>query len=204
MAQAVFDLEQLYRRTFGGRPYTVPGLSPNPEPETGFVIPHRKDNVSQISGSHLATEHMGKEIWLPVKFYDLDAGEFGAPELLLPYAVVKISGKKTIVKTALAERQGTVKELYGIDDYSISIKGFLIDEKNRIWPEAELKTLKKLFEINQAIKLDNALTNIFLDENESRVVVESFDLPEVEGGRKHVRPFSLSLESDSIFVLELD
>jgi hypothetical protein len=38
---------------------------------------------------------------------------------------------------------------------------------------------------------------------EVKVVMESFELPEVEGGRKHVRPFNIQLESDSVFTLEV-
>jgi len=92
--------------------------------------------------------------------------------------------------------------LYSTDDYSISLKGFFIDDKNRIWPEEELTAFKRLFELQTAVVLENALTNVFLEKGQ-KVVIESFELPEVEGGRKHVRPFSIELESDSIFTLEV-
>lgn len=188
MSFLVYDLQDLYKQTFGGRPYVINGAN---------------QDVSQVSGSALTADHLGKEIWLPVKFVNLNADAFGASELLLPYSVIKISGKKTIVKTSLPERKGTVKELFNIDDYAISIKGFLIDDTNRIWPETELNILKKLWELNEAVQLDNALTNVFLDKD-TRVVIEKLDLPEVEGGRKHIRPFSLTIESDSVFTLELE
>ena len=102
----------------------------------------------------------------------------------------------------MAERQGTVKELYSTDDYSISLKGFFIDVDKRIWPEADLRMFKKIFELQTAFILENALTNVFLAKDQ-KVVIESFDLPEVEGGRKHIRPFNIQLESDSIFTLEV-
>jgi hypothetical protein len=200
MSLFIVDIKNLYRQTFGSKPH-VPDAEDRAE-EQGFVINGSADNVSQISGSALKTEYLGKEIWLPIKFVNLDASVFGVTELLLPYSVIRISGKKTIVKTPLAERKGTVKELYSIDDYSINIKGFVIDE-GRVWPEKELIILKKLYELNEAIELDNALTNIFLDEDQ-RVTIEGLELPEVEGGRKHIRPFSFSIESDSVFTLELE
>jgi hypothetical protein len=70
-----------------------------------------------------------------------------------------------------------------------------------VWPERELTILKKLDDLNTAIQIDNALTNIFLDQD-TRVVITALELPEVEGGRNHIRPFSMTLESDSIFTLQ--
>lgn len=187
MSAIFHDIKRLYEYQFGSRPYIVQESAPN---------------LSEYSGSALtAQDALGKEIWLPIKFTNLDESKFGTSELLLPYSVIKMSSKKTIVKTALSERQGTVKELYNIDDWQISIKGFVIAQ-NRVWPEAELVQLKKLNELTEAVELDNALSNIFLDKG-TRVVIEDLELPEVQGGRKHIRPFSFKIESDSVFTLEL-
>lgn len=192
MSFFVLDLKNLYQHTFYSKPYVI-----NESPK----------DFSQASGSQLTAKYQDKEIWLPVKFVDLDTSVFGASEILLPYVTVKISGDKTIVKTSLAERQGTIKELYSINDYAIEVKGFLIDDTNRVWPEAQIQQVKEFFEYPQALKLDNALTNLFLvrkdNEDNYRVIVEKFDLPEVSGGRKHIRPFTMKLESDSVFTLEL-
>jgi hypothetical protein len=186
MSALVYDLNQLYRQTFGGRPYVIQGFN---------------EQVTQIKGSPLVGEYLGKEIWLPVKFVNLNAAEFGQSELLLPHTVIEIDLKKTIIKTPLAERRGTVKELYSIDDYVISLKGFLIDD-GRVWPEKELELLNKLWKLNEAIEFDNALSNVFL-EGDTRVVIEDLKLPAVENGVKHIRPFSMKLESDSVFTLDV-
>lgn len=200
MSWMIKDLGDLYRYTFGTRPYVV-GEAETMPPDAPIVLQGNKVEISQLSGSALTANYLGKEIWLPVRFLGLDAAEFGAAELLLPYAVVKVSSSKTIVRTPLAERKGTVKELFSADDYKIMIKGFVIDETNRVWPERELTILKKLDDLNTAIQIDNALTNIFLDQD-TRVVITALELPEVEGGRNHIRPFSMTLESDSIFTLQ--
>lgn len=189
MSALTFDIDKLYERTFGTKPYRINGS------ETG-------NKFTTGSASALTKTYANKEIWLPTLFTKLDIKGSTVTEFFLPYSVIKISGKKTIVKTAMAERQGTVKELYSVDDYSISLKGFFIDDKNRIWPEEDLKLFKKLFELQTAVVLENALTNVFLGSDQ-KVVIESFELPEVEGGRKHVRPFNIQLESDSIFTLEV-
>lgn len=195
MSFLVFDIEQLYRQTFGGRPYVI---------ETKNNVP-ADDQYSKKS--LIKTKYLNKEIWLPTKFFGLsqlksDSGNslFSFDELLLPYTAIKISGKKTMTKTSLAERTGSVKELYNLDDYDIVIKGFAIDE-DRIFPEQQVEYLKGIHESGQSIGLDNALTNIFLADQGCQVAVESIDFTEVTGGRKHVRPFSLTMCSDSIFNL---
>lgn len=186
MSAIVYDLNQLYRQTFGSKPFVIQGFN---------------EQVTQIKGSPLVADFLGKEIWLPVRFVNLDSAVFGQSELLLPHTVIDIDLRKTIVKTSLAERRGTVKELYSIDDYVITLKGFLIDE-DRVWPEQEIELLNKLWNLNEAIEFDNALTNAFL-ESDTRVVIEELKFPAVENGMKHIRPFSMKLESDSVFTLDV-
>jgi len=205
MASIAFDLQKLYERQFGSKP-VVPQESASSEP-TPFVIEGKKPENLSASGSALTANYRGQEMWLPVKLFGLDVQKFGNSELLLPYTVIKMSAKKTIIETPMVERQGSVKEQYSIDDYDISLKGFVIgydkSGKYPVWPEEELLMLKKIFELNESVKLDNALSNIFLG-SEARVVIKSLDLPETEAGKKHVRPFSMTIVSDSIFTLELE
>lgn len=201
MSQISFDLNKLYQHAFGGKPFII-GNEESQSELKPFTIDGQNKQVSQTLGSQLIDTYRDKEIWLPVKFDGFNPTEFdGLSEIFLPYSVIKISGKKTIIKTSLTERKGTVKELFNVEDYTINIKGFVIDEDNRLWPEKELIVLKKLFTLNESITLNNALTNILLDKDD-RVVITSLDLPEVQGGRKHIRPFNMSIESDSVFILE--
>ncbi|MFL5747218.1 MAG: DUF6046 domain-containing protein [Niastella sp.] len=197
MSTISFDLEKLYQQVFGGKPYQIPPeIKKDPTEEPNVI--RRTPSKSYV----LLEKYLNREIWLPTRLAELNIDNYDRSEFYLPYCVVKISGKKTIVKTPLAERQGTVKELYSIDDYSINLKGFFIDNKNRLFPEKDLDVLRQVFEMKHAFSIDNALINIMLGK-EVKVVMESFDLPEVEGGRKHVRPYNIQLESDSVFTLEV-
>lgn len=202
MGLFIYDLADLYRYQFGGKPYLIGDEQKTADP-TPFIINGENTELSQVSGSSLTAEYLGKEIWLPIRFKGLDAAVFGASDLLLPYAVIKISSSNVIVRTPMSERKGHVIEYFSAEAYQISIKGFVIDETDRVWPEKELIILKKLDDLKSAVRLDNALTNIFLDKD-TRVVITKLDLPEVEGGRKHIRPFAMTLESDSIFTLDVD
>jgi hypothetical protein len=206
MTNQIIDLAKLYEKTFGNKPYQVPALSnEKSEPSDLFNIGQKAQQLQfTAKGSLIKEQLQGIEIMLPVRFYD------GSKLLMhLPFTVVKINGKKTIIETPLGERRGTVKEQFNIDDYSISVKGFLIDE-DRNFPETQLEQLRSLYETSNAITLDNALTNIFLtdpelkEDEQRRVVIYDFDVAEVQGGRIYVRPFSLTLKSDSIFTLELE
>lgn len=205
MGQITFDLEQLYQRTFGTKPVISTDQLKSSDQSPFRIEGSNPGNISS-TGSALTAQYRGQEIWLPVKFFGLDASKFGKSELLLPYAVIKLSTKKHIIETPMAERQGSVKELYSIEDVQISLKGFLIgydkSGKYPIWPEEELKMLKNLYSMNEALQLDNALSNDWIGADQ-RVVIKDLEFPEVQGGRKHARPFSMSLVSDSIFTLEL-
>ena len=200
------DLQDLYNRQFGSKP-KVPAQKDLEQLDSGFKIEGQKPENASFTGSSLIANYRGQEIWLPIKFFELDVAKFGVSELLLPYSVIKVAAKKTIIKTPLAERQGSVKEQYSVEDLDISIKGFVtgLDASGvyPIFPEEEIKLLKDLFMLNESIKLDNALTNIFIG-TDHRVIIESIEFPEVEGGRKNFRPFSMKLESDTIFTLELE
>lgn len=196
MSFIIYDLDLLYQQTFGQRPFRVSGSNEIPSGQ-----------ISSDKGNQLKMDFEGKEVWLPVRFTSLDSSKFTNGELLLPYATIKISGKKTIVRTPMAERGGTVKEYYSLDDYAIRIQGFLIDSSRRLWPEEEIIKLVTLWKESTALILDNALTNLFLgnpgESDNNRVVIESIDMPEMESRKMHIRPFSMSLESDNIFTLDV-
>jgi hypothetical protein len=175
--------------------------------QPGFTISEQygnfKDKLVTPGGSLIGEKVLGVDIWLPIKFYDADT------ELIsLPYSVIRLTPKKHVIKIPMVGTKGQAIEQYSIDDYSIVIKGFVINP-NRQFPEAELKQLRDLFEIQNSVTIENAITNIFLTDpsvpktEQRRVVVLEMDFPEVQGGRIHVRPFSMQLISDTVFTLEL-
>jgi hypothetical protein len=204
MAHLSIELQEEYRRIFGGKKYNIPALSTAKDVVPGYNIDGiRRDEQYTPKGGLLSEILNGVEIWLPVKFY---APEFTNGVLSLPYSVVQVSMKNIFVKTPMNQRRGAVKEHWSAEDYNISIKGFLIGE-NRQFPEEEIEKLKMLHLSKRAIELSNAITDILLINEgveKDKVVIEDIDLPIVEGGRKHVRPFTMKLESDCIFTLEVE
>ncbi|AYD48200.1 DUF6046 domain-containing protein [Arachidicoccus soli] len=205
---SIFDLQTLYQKTFGSKPYVIENTTPSQNEGQPYQLGTPKTQTTSIYGSTLQTQYMGVEIWLPVTFRDLPQSFFkdlgnceivdvAARKLNLYYSVVRVTGRKQIIKTPVNARQGTVKEGYNIDDYNITIRGFLIDKKNYGFPELQIIALRRLFELNQAVALDNAMTNLFTDTVDN-MAIESLDFPEVEGGKKHIRPFVMQMVSDNI------
>jgi hypothetical protein len=113
----------------------------------------------------------GKWYFLPVIF------EHKGKEYEIPNAVISLTGKKTIVETPLTGRKGTVKELISVNDYEISIAGVAIDAD---FPETQIAELNELYNINEAVTLKCALTDIFMEE-EDKVVIKSLDFAEMKG-----------------------
>lgn len=204
MGNLIIDIVKEFENHFGSKPYVVKINEETPSKEQSYNgIPSNVPNIFTDKGSLIAEKYRGVEIFLPVRFSV--AGE----EIFLPYCVVRIGGKKMLIETPLLERKGSVIEQYSIESETIDIKGFLIGE-NRKFPEKSIDTLYKAYKNSGAVILDNALTNIFLSgpgipaDEQKRVVIKSFDFPEVQGGRKYVRPFTMQVAGDSIFKLELE
>jgi hypothetical protein len=222
MSLIIEDIQSLYQQFFGSKPQ-VGGIVYNTVDNGGKAVVTKPKGIEVtelpvVNASPVKLRFTNKgyplldsvkdvEIWLPTRLYNLPFAGTGGFEMKLPYSIVSISGQTNIVRTAVSERKGTVKELYNIDDYKINIKGFFIDKEKRGWPEEDIYLLKQLHESGEAFNMENALISPFLEgsgldnEEQQRLVITAFNLPEVEG-KKYVRPFSMSLESDCVFTLE--
>ena len=113
--------------------------------------------------------------------------------------VVSIVAKKTIIETPLTGRQGTVKELIGIDDYEIRLVAVISGDD---YPEQEVMELVRLFEVNESVKMISALTDYFL-KDEDRVVIKSMEFPAAEGV-EDIQVVTMTLVSDQGFELEIN
>lgn len=184
-----FQISSIYRNIFGT------------EIPESFYVPDSVESRTTKKGQPLYENDMyGREMFMPVKM----SIPFmtGTIDLIIPFAVVSISRRKTVVETAMPERSGTVKELINAEDYSINIKGIIIRPDNE-WPEDEIIKLKSLQDYNQNLVLRSALTDIFLSgEHQHKVVLKSFSMPATPGVQ-NAKAFDLDCVSDSIFELTI-
>lgn len=194
----IFDLNKLYKTYFNSSPYYVSNKetktvtqdvsyfidSQNPRPKG--TIQRNKDNIAfNKIGAY------GQEIWGAITLR-LESGL----SIEIEACTVAVNLSKQITKTAVSERQGTIKECFHTDDYKFSIKGFLIG-KNRLFPEDQINTLKTIFESTEKLDLIGGYPEMFLQDN-CKVVIETLDFPEVQGKAPWIRPFQMTCESDLI------
>jgi hypothetical protein len=150
----IIDIAQLFRQQFKSEPYIVPGESITTIQTNDYRVEgsfEQNGSVYTKNGSLLKESYRGIEVMLPIKFFDVD---FGTLISYLPFCVISVDSSKKIVETDLAERLGTVKELYSTGDYVFNVKGFLISADRR-FPEAEIDNLRELYEQNRSVKIDN-------------------------------------------------
>jgi hypothetical protein len=178
---AEFNFNSVFEIVFG---YQAPAKT--------FSIPTATARKEQsLLGQKLfATDVIGREFFLPV--------EIGG--VLIPFAVISMNARKTIVETPMPERGGSVHELISIDDYTFNVKGLVIDEDGG-FPDAGITELHKLFLVNTSVRLQNALSAIAL-QNGELVIIKEIKWPPTPGV-EHVRAFEMDLVSDQIFELEL-
>lgn len=191
-----FDIGSLFSRAFGYEPpdnFTIDKQTLEVN-KVSFDIPAAGERkmLSDKGQQFYAEDALGREFFLPVWIDDY----------LIPFAVIGINCRKTIVSTPLPERGGSVSELISIDDYVINIKGMCVSEGDE-YPESDIQQLFDKFKKPQSLKIRSVLTDIFLDGNEEhRCIIRELKFPPM-AGIEHVKPFELDLTSDMIFDLTL-
>lgn len=193
-----FAIGDIFNKLYGYKPYRI-------DEAPAVALPERFQNPAKA----FVKKHtvVGTPIWGPD--VDLLGREIFCPlgivvkgdEYRLPYCLISLRRRKTIVETEMVERGGSAKEMIGLRDWQIDVKGFLINHDNR-FPDLELIRIKEIFEANEPVQLKSALTDLFLS-NIDRVVITDLDLPEtakVEG----IKDFRFQMLSDTIFTLTVD
>lgn len=194
----LFDLQKLYKTYFNNSPYYVSNdqnkpLTQDLEYALNYKNPHPKGTIQK--GSHDQPFNKigsyGQEIWGAITLQIENE-----LSIEIEACTVSVNLSKKIIKTEVSERQGTVKECFHNDDYKFNIKGFLID-KNRAFPEDQIRILKAIFESTKPVSLLGGYPEIFL-VSRTKVVIETLEFPEVQGKAQWIRPFQMTCESDFV------
>lgn len=147
---------------------------------------------SKLSSVLRKKDAQGRYYFMPVVL------EHDGKEYEIPNAIISFTGKKSIVETAMVGRKGSVKELINIDDYEISIQGVASSDD---FPEDALTELNELYNINETINLNCALTDIFLTKG-AGVVIKSVDISAMKG-TENFQVFKIDLVTDCSFELTI-
>lgn len=149
-----------------------------------------KENSSRLGGEYYRKDFYGRSYFMPVKLGGLD--------LWLP--VVGIAMRNIIEETMMVERRGSVKELITLEDVVIIVRG-IIKRPDGSYPDWEIMELRDLREQRKALRLECALTDIFLNCGADNVVIRNLVLPPRPGFQGSVA-YELELVSDQEFTLE--
>lgn len=187
MARPIHNMQIVFKEEFNAAFKNAFGLV---QP----IIPKAPARIEQSSQGqpYYATDALGREFFLPIR---LDG-------YLVPFAVMSVNCKKTIVKTPMPERGGSVKELISLDDYVFNIKGLIINEVNE-YPEADIIAIHDIFKKNASVSLRSVLSDIFLNGDfDHNVTIKELKWP-ANAAVEHAKPFEMECESDMIFTLEV-
>jgi hypothetical protein len=177
------DLKELFNKSFG--------YDSTAEFNIDDAVP--RVETSLLGQPYYAEDVFGREFFLPIKLNDY----------LLPFALISVTPKKTIVETPMPQRGGSVNEIITIDDYVFDIKGMLVSKDNS-FPEQQMMEMHEIFKINASITLRSVVSDIFLSGLfEHKVIVLDMKWTAV-AGVENAKPFELRLKSDMINTLTID
>lgn len=192
------NLNKVLEAVIGYRGLPFPGAYD--KPETITYTPYYEApaapgcQTTSKKGSVLRkADALGGWYFMPVSF------QSGDMEIEAQNALLSVTCEKQVVKTPLVGMNGSVKELISIDDYKFKIAGAIVGDD---WPEDGITALHELFQVNQAVKLKCAMSDIFL-ETDDKVVITKIEYPEMKGV-EHVQVFTLECVSDKPFELILE
>lgn len=125
-------------------------------------------------------------------------------DFLMPLAtLVDFARPKTVTKTPTLGGYGTVKEIYGLGDWTVSIKGIIIpDPDNKPafrTVEGQMDAIQKYHEIAGSINVEGQL---FAQRNISRIVTENLTFTPVQGF-PNMMQYSIDAVSDEDLFLSL-
>lgn len=214
-----YNIAQLFEIVFGignVSAYNVGALNSLPqdvrhtygiekEASKGVVLDY--SGVELVSQPHEAARmsYLGTPIILPItlkgKKYqvfngvgDIELKEF--EDFELPTAsLVTMRHAKVMTKTKAAASKGTVKEVFGFDDWKIDIRGFCLKDPFHTTAKTAYEQKMKLFEYDQAVDSIEILSEVFNDLDVFNIAIEETTFTQLKG-KPGVIPFHMRCVSD--------
>ena len=199
---------QLFKAAFGVMPvYLTFPLGQSPTPDMLGYDPKIMERVMPEEAERKSI--YGTPVVFPMKFlggqfkkYD-DKGRLvdtSLNDFWLPDATMAdFSRAKNIIKTTTLGANGTVKEVYGFDDWDIRIRTLCLRNKELTEREQEKKILE-WFGVAGSIGIEGYL---FTKKNIKSIVLEDIDIKSVSGS-PNVIPIEITAVSDEPIELLID
>lgn len=113
--------------------------------------------------------------------------------------LIDVSRPKHLVETAVAGRDGTVKELVAMGDYSIRIRGVLVNHEGNDPPFELVREIRRIFDVPAAVRAQSRLFELL---HIDQVVMKNLELPARENFI-NVQPFVIDAVSDTAAELKI-
>jgi len=184
---AVVNLLSLYQRAFGfvARPSSLTYSAVNVPINSSLF---NDLNIPEVKASEMSD--IGTPIFLPCTIDD-----YKMPN----EPIINISGSKKIIETDFDGQDGTFKEIFSLNDYSVQISGIAVSENEDEMPEEDIRQIRKLAEKRGSSKIVNDLCSIY---NITEIVIYDFDFPTVPGEMSS-QGYVLKCKSDKSLNLEV-
>jgi hypothetical protein len=203
------DIAKIFRETWGfvGLPFPeiiVRGAATRKNQQAAaeifeeMVSVSEKKSVSEKGASYRYPNGNGIDAFMPIWLSEIDNS---AIEYLLPNTVSSMSSQLRIVTTQLVNRDGSVKEQTGMDEWKIRVRGVLVGTGDD-YPEAETQLLVDWYKKKKSLYIQNVRTAICLEQRE-KVIITNLELRELRGF-ENTQPYELELVSDIDFSLYVE
>jgi hypothetical protein len=103
---------------------------------------------------------------------DRDFADFEMPAATL----VNFRRAKIIAKTKALASSGTVKELYGFDDWQIDIRGFCLKDPSHPNAQSAKQQIKKLLEFEKIVDSIRVFGALFKEKGIDDIVIQQIDI----------------------------
>ncbi len=125
---------------------------------------------------------------------DVKLADFEIP----PATMYQFRRAKNITKTNILGSNGTVKEIFGFDDWIIDVKGICLDTPT-FSAKHQLKSLLEYSELASNMKISGALFNLLEIDS---VVIEDFSFNILQGSNGGAISFQMQLTSDEAIEIQ--
>ncbi len=190
-----FNIPALLQAAFGIMPQALSLPAPQ-APSPGSFTVATQGHVLEYDVTVLGTPWL--EPMSMAESTDWDGNVFPGMQLP-PTTMVDVSRKRTIVETAVAGRDGTVKELVSAQDYLLRFRGLLINDKSQDPPYAQIHEFKSMALFKGAISVEGRL---FRALGIDALVVGDFAIRQIQGTPNAVAfDFSATSENSEEFAI---
>lgn len=166
-----------------------------------FQIPGMTPSTADLTASTpIGISQLGTPVFDDITFpsgnyQDLDGETITYDSFTIQSARITVNRSKNIVETEIAGREGAVKELVSIGDYSINIDA-KISELADVFPADQMKAFKGLEDVPESIEVVSKLLNDTY--NVFDVVIKEFTQRTIQGSLNEV-DLIIELNSDESF-----